>query len=263
MPNYYSFVGSSVVYIALNYFFMLSFMCSSFNADYIDIPTFLDEFVLYFTDSAGPSKSVVLSRASGNALNTIISSSVSYSWASVRIKRFFMLFLALAALGVYSGTSYRLADEGHKMVATIDSIFIVVFDLMYQALDVTPSHRLYLYTKLVDSRLMYARNGIVMLLYRAAVSVFMNYWVLGHAVGYLALGLLLVHSMVDFLYPVVPSARRVPKQRREPGEYRCRATEAILAAGGFVLLSGAFLADMFAASIGYAQAKLYQITFEK
>lgn len=43
-------------------------------------------------------------------------------------------------------------------------------------------------------------NGVVMFVYRASVVVSANYWALGQAVGYLALGVVMIESIVKLMF---------------------------------------------------------------
>lgn len=122
VTDYYSFTGASAIFISLNYFFMLRFVCQSFSAYYVKISVLMDEFVVFFIGQ--PSFEIE------GALPKILDNSVNFTSLQVRLKRVGLLLLAIATLAVYSVTSYILSDNGHKFVAIINSIFIVILDLL-------------------------------------------------------------------------------------------------------------------------------------
>jgi hypothetical protein len=122
-PDYYSSVAASVVFTTLNYFFWLSFVYHSFFDCFIQVPILLDEFVLFFTGNP--------SLKTEGALERILENSVNFSNRRVFCKRVLMALLSLITLIVYSITSYYLSKEGHKLVPTINSIYIFILDLMY------------------------------------------------------------------------------------------------------------------------------------
>jgi len=187
-PDYYSSVSSSVVFTTLNYFFWLSFVYHSFFDCFIEVPILLDEFVLFFTSQP--------SLKTEGALEQILCNSVKFTSQRVFCKRVLMGLLSLLTLIIYSITSYNLSEEGHKLVPTINSIYIFILDIMY----LSSKYRLYLYVKYVDPRLALKHCGIIMLVYRASAAVSVNYWVLGHTVGFLVLAVVLVHSLLNILY---------------------------------------------------------------
>jgi len=195
MPDYYSFEGSSAVFLALSYLFVLSFMSNSFSDSYIKVSTLLDEFVLFFTGKS--------SLNIDGALKQIIENTSNYVKSQLLCRRILLVFLAIATLIVYSIQNYYLAENGQKLIATLNSIFIFIADLMYFSLIYKQNYRLYLYTLFVDPRLMKITNCIVMILYRIAIAASVHYWILGHTVGYLCLGIVLIHSMLNIMFFVL------------------------------------------------------------
>ncbi len=59
---------------------------------------------------------------------------------------------------------------------------------------------MYAYTQWVDCRVLSQTDGILMVIYRGAVAISVQYWALGHTVGYLAIGVVISESLVDYLY---------------------------------------------------------------
>lgn len=122
-PDYYSSVSASVVFVALNYFFWLSFVYHSFFDCFIQVPTLLDEFVLFFTGHP--------SLRTEGALEQILRNSTSFTTNRFFCLRILMAALSVITLVVYSVTSYHLSEDGHKLVATINSLYIFIFDVLY------------------------------------------------------------------------------------------------------------------------------------
>eukprot|EP00826_Nyctotherus_ovalis_P010998 TRINITY_DN12871_c0_g1_i2.p1 TRINITY_DN12871_c0_g1~~TRINITY_DN12871_c0_g1_i2.p1 ORF type:complete len:215 (-),score=51.80 TRINITY_DN12871_c0_g1_i2:13-657(-) len=116
-PDYYSSVSASVVFIALNYFFWLNFVYHSFSDSFIQVPTLLDEFVLFFTSHP--------SLKTEGALDQILRNSVNFTANRFFCLRLLMALLSVITLVVYCVTSYNLSEDGHKLVATINSIYIL------------------------------------------------------------------------------------------------------------------------------------------
>jgi len=122
VTDYYSFTGSSAIFISFNYFFILMFMSQSFSKYYVKVSVLMDEFVVYFIGC--PSFEVE------GALPKILENSINFTTLQVELKRYWNLFLAFITLVIYSITSYILTDNGHKCVAIVNSVFIIVLDIL-------------------------------------------------------------------------------------------------------------------------------------
>ena len=164
-------------------------MYNSFSDAYIRISTLLEEFVLYFTGQT--------SLNNPQALDTIIENSINFTKSDLRLKRVIYLLLGIGSLILYSVLGYYFAEDTHKLLATVTSIYIVTADLMYEHQN--NFARLYLFSKFADQTLMNKANGIVMIIYRASASVTENYWVLGHSIGYIAVGLMFMSSILHIM----------------------------------------------------------------
>lgn len=123
VTDYYSFTGSSTIFISLNYFFMLMFMSQSFSKYYVKISVLMDEFVIYFIGQS--------SFEAEGALSKILENAINFNILQVKLKRYWNLFLAFVTLIIYCITSYLLTDNGHKCVAILNSVFIFVLDILY------------------------------------------------------------------------------------------------------------------------------------
>ena len=55
-----------------------------------------------------------------------------------------------------------------------------------------------MYSHHVDSGVMTNLIGIIMIVYRGSLAVSENYWAIGHSVGYMAIEVFLINSIVNF-----------------------------------------------------------------
>ena len=83
----------------------------------------MDECGLFFTGHPA--------LKSEGAVEKILSNTANCSNGSVCCKRFLSILLSIILLVVYSITSYKLGEDGHKFVAGINSIYILAADIMY------------------------------------------------------------------------------------------------------------------------------------
>lgn len=177
-----------MVYLALNYFFSLSFIYNCTYHSFLKIASLLDEFVLYYIGQTDPDSS--------HAISTIIKNSVNFTQSATCCKRWIDQILGILALVTFSITSYFLGPTGSKLVATLDSAFVIIADIAYFIF--LYNNRIYMYSHHVDSGVMTNLIGIIMIIYRGCLAVSANYWVLGHSVGYMAIEVFLINSIVNF-----------------------------------------------------------------
>ncbi len=122
LPDYYSFVCASVVFLSVNYHFMLSFLYNSFPHFYVRVPILMDEFVIYFAGQSAVGDE--------QTIKTIVKNATQYTASKTCLTRWGSFLISLGVLTAYSLTSYYLSEPGQRAVAFVDSLYIIVADGM-------------------------------------------------------------------------------------------------------------------------------------